>query len=110
MSHIISMPLHRRRKGMVTFTRHEIGQLMSVYGQMVAKGEWRDYALDCLADMAVFSIFRHAHEQPIYTVAKHGQPDPRKPAKFVVYDAERVVKQSKSLIDVLQYFKETQKK
>ena len=53
MSHIISLPLNWRKKGMVTFTRHEIGQLMSVYGTKVAKGEWRDYALDCLPDMAV---------------------------------------------------------
>ena len=110
MSHIISLPLNWRKKGMVTFTRHEIGQLMAVYGTKVSKGEWRDYALDCLPDMAIFAIFRHSHEQPIYTVAKHGAPDPRKPSKFTVYDASRMLKQSKSLAEVLQVFKEKSKK
>ena len=106
MTHIINLPTGWRKKGMVTFTRHEISQLMAVYSEKVSKGTWRDYALDCLPDMAVFSIFRHSQEQPIYTVVKHGAPDPRKPSKFIVYDARHVLKQSSSLLEVLQYFKE----
>lgn len=109
MTHIINLPGGWRKKGMVTFTRQEIGQLMSVYGEKVSKGEWRDYALDCLPDMAVFSIFKNSQEHPIYSVAKHGAPDPRKPSKFIVYDATRMVKQSRSLLEVLQVFKEKKK-
>ena len=43
---------------------------MNVYGRKVARGEWRDYALDFLKDKAVFSIFRRTCEVPIYRVEK----------------------------------------
>ena len=43
----------------------------SLYGRMVAAGEWRDYAIDFLKDRAVFSIFRRASEVPIYRIEKN---------------------------------------
>jgi hypothetical protein len=46
MAKLLSLPPHWRKKGMTTFTRHEIGMLMSIYGEKVSKNEWRDYALD----------------------------------------------------------------
>ena len=56
--------------GVVFFERREIDQLMRLYGRMVAAGEWRDYGIAGLADSAVFSIFRHAAEAPLYRVEK----------------------------------------
>src|SRR5437899_1518953 len=44
----------------VTFDRSELNRILTVYGRMVAAGEWRDYALDFLDEMAVFSVFRRA--------------------------------------------------
>lgn len=43
---------------------------MSLYGRMVAAGEWRDYGISGLKDVAVFSIFRHTAEHPIYRIEK----------------------------------------
>jgi len=37
---------------------------------MVAAGEWRDYGISSLKDVAVFSIFRRAAEQPLYRIEK----------------------------------------
>ncbi|MEG4641556.1 DUF2794 domain-containing protein, partial [Paracoccus sp. APAP_BH8] len=37
------------------FDRAELGVILSLYGRMVAAGEWRDYAMSFLRDMAVFS-------------------------------------------------------
>src|SRR5664279_2001525 len=56
--------------GRVTFDRLELNRILGLYGRMVAAGEWRDYAIDFLRDRAVFSIFRHASEVPIYRVEK----------------------------------------
>ena len=50
------------------FDRHELNRILAVYGRMVAAGEWRDYALDFLDDVAVFSIFRRASEMPLFKV------------------------------------------
>jgi len=44
--------------------------ILSVYGKMVAAGEWRDYGISMLRDVAVFSVFRHAAETPIYRIEK----------------------------------------
>ncbi len=45
-------------RGQVFFDRRELDALLRVYGRQVAAGEWRDYAIDGLADAAVFSVFR----------------------------------------------------
>ena len=52
----------------VTFDRPELGRILTVYGRMVACGEWRDYALDFLEEVAVFSIFRHTSEMPLLRI------------------------------------------
>ena len=65
------IPLRKRRgPSQVSFDRRELGQILSVYGRMVSRGDWKDYAIDCLRDRAVFSIFRRASEQPLYRVEK----------------------------------------
>ena len=65
----------------VTFDRHELGAILRLYGQMVAAGEWRDYAMSFLRDCAVFSVFRRAAETPIYRIEKH----PRLRARQGIY-------------------------
>jgi hypothetical protein len=52
------------------FTRSELNQLLSLYSRRVARGEWRDYAIDQRPGTAAFSIFRHTHERPLYTITK----------------------------------------
>jgi len=37
---------------------------------MVAAGEWRDYGISCLRDVAVFSIFKRTAENPLYRIEK----------------------------------------
>lgn len=54
----------------VSFDRHELGKILNIYGRMVSTGAWRDYAIDYLADRAVFSIFRRASEVPLFRVEK----------------------------------------
>jgi hypothetical protein len=37
---------------------------------MVAAGEWRDYGISCLREVAVFSVFRRTAEHPMYRIEK----------------------------------------
>jgi len=46
----------------VSFRKDEINLIMTLYGQMVSKGVWKDYAISFLKDKAVFSIYRKASE------------------------------------------------
>jgi hypothetical protein len=52
------------------FTRSELSQMLSVYSRRVADGEWRDYAIDQREGFAIFSIFRHSYERPLFTIVK----------------------------------------
>ena len=59
----------------VGFDRHELTQILNLYGRMVAAGNWRDYAIDLGRDAAVFIAFRRAAERPEYRIEK--RPDLR---------------------------------
>jgi hypothetical protein len=37
---------------------------------MVAAGEWRDYGISTLRDVAIFSVFRRTAEHPLYRIEK----------------------------------------
>src|SRR5262245_36753668 len=54
----------------VAFDRRELKQILNIYGRMVIAGEWRDYAIDFLEEVAAFSIFRRTSEIPLYRIEK----------------------------------------
>lgn len=85
----------------VSFDRAELSAILSVYGRMVAAGEWRDYGLSCLRDAAVFSIFRRTAEHPIYRVEKRPRLRGRHGQFSVVGMDGQVLKRGNSLKPVL---------
>jgi len=54
----------------VAFHRTELAVILSLYGRMVAAGEWRDYGISCLREVAVFAVFRRTAENPLYRIEK----------------------------------------
>ena len=67
---VMPFPNRFASKPPVAFDRLELGRILDLYGRMVAAGEWRDYAMSFLREVAVFSIFRRAAETPIYRIEK----------------------------------------
>jgi hypothetical protein len=65
----------------ISFDRHELREILNVYGRLVASGEMRDYAIDMLREKAVFSLFRRMGEVPTYRIEK----DPKLRARQGVY-------------------------
>lgn len=61
---------YRRARRTVYFTRSELNQLLGLYSRNVARGIWRDYAIDHRDGQALFSVFRHTHESAAYTIVK----------------------------------------
>lgn len=88
----------------VAFTRGELARILSVYGYFVAAGEWRDYAIDCLTDAAVFSIFRRASELPLYRIEKRPALARKQGAWVVVSMTGAVLKRGHDLAQVLKVF------
>ena len=56
--------------GVVFFDRRELNLLLRLYGQTVAKGEWRDYSIDGTPHLAVFYVFRRSQDYPLYRFEK----------------------------------------
>lgn len=88
----------------VTFDRHELNRILGIYGRMVAAGEWRDYALDFLEDVAVFSIFRHAAEMPLFRIEKHPRLRAKQGQYSVVAAGGMILKRGQDLAQVLRIF------
>jgi hypothetical protein len=91
-------------KGDVRFDRRELAQILRVYGRFVSVGEWRDYAIDFLSGRAVFSVFRHTSEVPIYTIEKHPELRARQGEYGVFAASGHLLKRSRDLAQVLRYF------
>lgn len=88
----------------VAFDRRELGLILSVYGRMVAAGEWRDYGLSFLRDVAVFSVFRRAAEHPLYRIEKRPRLRARQGMYAVIGMDGQVLKRGHDLAQVLRVF------
>ena len=86
----------------VTFNRQELNAILTVYGRHVAEGEWRDYAIDNLAESAVFSIFRRAAETPLYQIVKQPKLARRQGVWSVVAPGGVALKRGHDLATVLR--------
>jgi len=65
-----TFPGQARAPEQVAFDRTELNQILGIYGRFVAAGEWRDYGISFLKEVAIFSIFRRSAEQPLYRIEK----------------------------------------
>ena len=86
----------------VVFDRTELGLILSTYGRFVAAGEWRDYAMSFLRDVAVFSVFRRATEHPLYRIEKRPRLRAAQGAYAVIGMDGRVLKRGHDLAVVLR--------
>lgn len=84
-----------------SFDRHELRIILEVYGRMVAAGEWRDYAIDCLKDSAVFSVFRRTSEVPLYRIVKDPKLRSKQGAYSVVTPTGLILRRGHDLARVL---------
>lgn len=86
----------------IAFHRTELGVILGLYGRMVAAGEWRDYGISCLREVAVFSIFRRPAEHPIYRIEKRPKLALRQGQYAVIGMDGRILKRGHDLKTVLR--------
>ncbi len=86
----------------ISFDRRELSVILSLYGRMVAAGEWRDYAISCLRDVAIFSVFRRTAETPLYRIEKHPHLRGRQGMYVVIGMDGQILKRGHDLAQVLK--------
>ena len=101
MSDLYRLADHRARRRTISFDRRELGQLLNLYSMRVRSGEWRDYAIDFRPGMAIFSIFRHTAENPLFAIAKVPSSNA---GIYMVYNGPRKLAHGDILEEVLRIF------
>ena len=86
----------------VAFHRTEMNVILSLYGRMVAAGEWRDYGISNLRDVAVFSVFRRTAEHPLYRIEKRPKLRARQGMYAVIGMDGQILKRGHDLKAVLR--------
>ena len=104
MDGALDQTFRRSRANVVAFTRGELRSILNLYGQFVAAGEWRDYAIDHLKEAAIFSVFRRAAETPLYRIEKRPALAQRQGAYAVVSMTGVILKRGHDLEMVLRLF------
>jgi Protein of unknown function (DUF2794) len=101
---VLALGDYRTRQRTTYFTRPELNQLLGLYSRHVMRGEWRDYAIDHRAGIALFSVFRHSQEGPVYSVLKIAGAGDR-PAQFEVRRGRQKLRAAHSLAEALDFFR-----
>ena len=88
----------------VAFHRTELSPILTVYGRMVAAGEWRDYAMAGHRDVAEFAVFRRSGDAPAYRVEKRPALQARQGQWAVIGEGGVTLKRGRDLAQVLRVF------
>lgn len=86
----------------VSFHRTELAIILSLYGRMVAAGEWRDYGISALKNLAVFSVYRRTAEVPMYRIEKRPKLRLQQGQYSVVGMDGKVLRRGRDLKQVLR--------
>ena len=95
------IPIANFHSNVVSFQKPELTIILSLYGRMVASGEWRDYGISSLKEVAVFSVFRRTAEHPIYSIEKRPKLRNRQGQYAVVGVDGQILKRGHDLKSVL---------
>jgi len=103
MTNIVRLAQIRRQNRIVFFNRRELNHLLSLYSRRVARGQWRDYALDHRPGLAIFSVFRSSAERPLFTITKRLLPGDRAP-EYVLMDGRQPIRRSPDIAELMDSF------
>jgi len=102
MSKLLPLSEYRRSAERVVFDRSELKKILALYADRVARGEWRDYAIDHRSNMAAFAVFRSSYEWPAFVIAKLSGAN--RQGNYVVSSGPRKLIQGRSIDEVLAVF------
>ena len=102
MSAEAPLPFAAAATDQVAFDRRELSAILRLYGQMVAAGEWRDYAMSFGAEVAVFAVFRRTAEVPLFRIEKRPKLRAKQGMYAVVGEGGQILRRGQELAAVLK--------
>lgn len=95
---------NNNHKKTIFFSKLELTSILSLYSKQVSKGFWKDYALDTQNGTAIFSIFRHTHDKPIYQIIKKRLKGLKNINEFYILKDSELISKSTDLLMILNKF------
>ena len=104
MSKIYHFSKYIKEKEKVTFSKKDLNSIIAVYSKNVSIGIWKDYSINFERNYAEFSIYKHTHASPEFSIIKN------KKKIFFIYSRKQELKKSKYIKDVLNVLKKAESK
>ena len=95
---------NNNHKKTIFFSKLELTSILSLYSKQVSRGFWKDYALDSQNGTAIFSIFRHTHDKPIYQIIKKRLKGLKNINEFYILKDSELISKSTDLLMILNKF------
>ena len=97
--YLSTYPHPRKVSVNVFFNQDEFRSILNIYSRHVASGEWKDYAIDAKGYMALFTIFRHSYDTPLFSIAKRLNG---KKFEYLLLHRQQTIKRSGQLSVILK--------
>ena len=104
MSKIYPFSQYIKVKEKVTFSKKDLISIISIYSEKVSNGIWKDYSINFEDNYAEFSIYKHTHASPEFSIIKN------KKKIFYIYSRKQEIKRSKYIKDILNVLKKVESK
>ncbi len=104
MSKIYHFSKYIKGKEKVTFSKKDLNSIINIYSKKVSNGLWKDYSINFEKNYAEFSIYKHTHASPEFSIVKN------KKKIFYIYSRKQELKKSKYIKDVLNILKKVESK
>ena len=101
---ITSSFVNKNNKNFIFFSKYELTSILNLYSKQVSKGFWKDYALDSKANTAIFSIYKHSHDKPMYQIIKKSFKGFRNVPDFFITKDSEIINKSTEISTILSKF------
>ena len=88
----------------IFFSKYELTSILNLYSKQVSKGFWKDYALDSSGNTAIFSIYKHSQDKPIYQIIKKSIKGFRNMPDFSITKDNEIINKSREISIILSKF------
>ena len=104
ISNVLKLSRNKNHKNIIFFSKLELTSILSLYSKQVSRGFWKDYAMDSQNETAIFSIFRHTHDKPIYQIIKKRLKGLKNINEFYILKDIEIISKSGDLLTILNKF------
>jgi hypothetical protein len=96
--------INKNNKNCIFFSKYELTSILNLYSKQVSKGFWKDYALDSSGNTAIFSIYKHSQDKPIYQIIKKSIKGFRNMPDFFITKDKEIINKSREISIILSKF------